>query len=763
MNQKPIREYQGRLNVFEDRAFIFVECDTFKYGFSKKSGLISRLEVLGNDFLKGTDSEIPDIYVSDAINPRESPYAAKYEDEAECDIISANPYEVHIRTHGAYRNSAGDTFPIRYRITYEIQCDGTIFIIVDNKANDPCVIRWLCVSRGVLASSLCRYFSHLADQSKIDTTENYTFKKTPSGKERDQLLFSGRFIPWFWFGNDRAGVEICVWDAAHHRHGVTLVGGKAIDPIGEAGANVSGIAQSSGILWEVFSIRNVQTPVNSRWEQTNYFALSVTPPKSYRPGFAGLRVYRCDAPYEYPSDDEIKELSHRGYNLIIGGANWRPGEYVSDNESETKRVTSTCHRYGMKIIPRVSLMDLCEDTETFKEYGSEWRIEPAVEYEYETSLMCPGAEGWREYWKQQIDRIVENYDFDGFYIDLRYDRLACRNPRHGCQRQYVRSTFVWARDMLRYACAKTKAKDPGSIIIANTDLIPVSMICNRVDVRSIGASQDIRHIDRMTGKAFYSSYRLGCNSLMRTDRVQKIDPRVISLSLVYMAPPILNRGHSKEEIDLTMLYWNIYRAFGIGESIWYPGFVDDHGKVVVASNPDLYVNVHKRGSLLLTLVNLSPDEVQADVSILDFAELGLRDDKKYLVYEPVSRRFLENGKQWNCRDLRNFPVTVPGNSPLLLYIRECPASPVLLFAPGSDKVLEERWDEETGTLRFSLAAPLGADVSLVIYSPSGKLSQITAAGREMQFTWDESQNLAFSDIQTGDATTSVEVKTSHGK
>lgn len=825
MNRKPVYGHWSKLSISEDEISVFVEGGTFRYGFDKKSGLISRIEVLGDDFLRGTDSHVPDIYVSNARDPRESFYAAKYEDEAECDVISANPYEVHIRTHGIYHNPSGETFPVRYRITYEIQSDGTMFVIVHNKVYEPCIMRWLCISRGLLNPSLCEYFSHLADQSEIDTTENYTFKNLqipPSpplrkggtiagGKAQDQrcghdtgasTLFSGRFIPWFWLGNDRTGIEICVWDVTHHRYGSTQIGGKTVDPLGEVGANISVSASPGGVLWEIFSLRNLRTPVEEGLEQVNYFALSVTPPKNYNPGFADLRVH-WEGPrwynesYKYLSDDEIRDLSRMGYNLIIGGVNWRSGEYIPDNEDEVKGVISICHKHGMKIIPCVPLMDLNEDTAVFGEHGPEWRIEPAVEYEYETSLMCPGAEGWREHWIQQMDRIAEDYDFDGVFLDLWYDRLACRNPRHGCQRRYMRPTFPWVRDMLRHAGAKFKAKDHGSTIVANTDLLPISMICSWLDVRSVGASQDVRHIDQLTGKAFYSSYRLGCNSLMWLDRGQKIDHHAISLSLLYMAPIILSRERSREEIELTRLYWNILRFFGISEARWYPGFVDDP-KIKVAEakaqagagedrprpygTADVYVNVHRRdatqippnpplikggtvlplskeGTLLLTLVNLSPNEVRASISLMDFAELGLQDDKEYLVYEPVSRRFLEGRECWSCDDLRrHLTVTLPGHSPRLLYIREWADKPILLFALGSDRVLEEQWDENTRTLQFQLAAPAGADISLAVHSPVGKPTRIASAGEEIQFTWDsQGQKLALFDIQTSDITTTISV------
>ena len=679
MNSGVAYEYQSRLNIFEEETHIFVKGDTFRYGFDKKSGLLSHLEVLDDDFLRETNSQIPDIYVSDARDPRESYYAAKYEDEAKCEVISANPHEVHIRTHGVYHNSSGEVFPVRYRITYEIHSDGAIFVIVNNKAYNSCVIRWLCISKGILSPSLCKQFSYLADQSKADTTDDYTFGHIPEGADEDQTLFSGRLIPWFWLGNDKTGVEMCIWDVTHHRYGATQIAGKMVDPLGEVGANVSASASPDGICWEIFSLRNLHTPVKDGWEQINYFSLSVTPPRPYSSELANMQAYwagprRYDASYEYLSDDQISDLASNGFNLLIGGVNWRSGEFIPDNEAEAKRVISTCHEHGIKIIPCVPVMDLNEDTPIFEDHGPEWRIEPVVEYEYETHLMCPGAEEWREHWRRQMDRIIRDYDFDGVYLDLWYDKLTCRNPQHGCQRRYMRPTFPWARDMMRYARASFKTMDPNSIVVANTDMLPISMICSWLDVRSVEAAQDIQHIK----EALHSSYRLGTGSLMWVDSERNIDHQLISLSLLYMAPITLSQERSQEEIDLTLQYWNVLKAFGVSEATWYPGF-DDSIEVAAASSPNLRVSVHKRDGLLLTLVNLSPDEARAHVSLSDFAELGLQDDKTYSVYDPISRSPVEDGKRWSCDNLKAIAVNIPAHSSRLLYVCESADNPVLRF------------------------------------------------------------------------------------
>jgi hypothetical protein len=96
----------------------------------------------------------------------------------------------------------------------------------------------------------------------------------------------------------------------------------------------------------------------------------------------------------------------------------------------------------------------------------------------------------------------------------------------------------------------------------------------------------------------------------------------------------------------------------------------------------------------------------------------------------------------------------------LLYIREYTENPVLLFALGSDKVLEEHWDENTGTLRFRLKSPAGARLSMAVYSPPGKPSRITVAGEETRFVWYGDQKLALFDVDTRNLATAIEMQVS---
>jgi len=174
-------------------------------------------------------------------------------------------------------------------------------------------------------------------------------------------------------------------------------------------------------------------------------------------------------------------------------------------------------------------VDLSHATEAYREHGEEWTIEPGTEFaktdaplsdpkrvmsyrndaEEETTLMCPGAEGWRTFWKQQIDRVIQDYDFDGIYFDFWYERMACENARHGCGGRFRKATVLGSRDMLMHAYSRLKEKNQHAIIKANTNMLASALITSLVDLRLVGETTDASKMDQFSRQWLYNSYRLG--------------------------------------------------------------------------------------------------------------------------------------------------------------------------------------------------------------------------------------------------------------
>ncbi|HGJ65008.1 TPA: hypothetical protein ENS27_06400, partial [bacterium] len=730
MNVESKFDYMSILKVSEDKDAIYVEGETFVYGFSKKTGLLNSINVMGNDFLKMKSSGILDIYVSDNEIPQKAMYSAKYETEAECAILSYNPHEVHIRTHGFYRNHNGIAFPIRYRITYEIASDGTIFIIIDNKATDSCIPRWLCISSGTIYPSLCKYYSYLAEQNSLYTTGNYSFGIIGNNNKK---LFESKFIPWFWFGNDTVGIDIAIWDIGHQRYGTTIITDQMNDQYPNIDINVSATSSENMLSWDILSIKNNITKVNSGWEYTSYYSLSINPSK--KPNLENLNMvtlYISPEKHHYPSNEQIQLSALKGINTFIVSIN-QTGIYDIDNENEMKRVISICHDNGIKVIPNISLMKLNKNLEIFDSNANEWQIEPSSNSSESTSLMCPGSEGWREYWKEKIDQIIDKYDFDGLFIEIDYNRLACKNQLHGCQRKHIRPTFLWVREMMIHAWLKMKSKSLNSIIIAKTDMMPISMICNWTDIRCVESKDEVYQFDPLLQKAYYYSYNKGCNSMSLIE--SDIDKKLILLSLLYMSMPVISYDQlESDKFGEISKYWQIYNFFGINKADWHPSF-NEELSMAKSSFSSLFVNIHKQDNILLTAINLSDEEINCDITLTRPEELGLNSNGKYLVYDPLSKSIHNGLNNATMKEISEIPISVSPQSVRFLYICEYPLNPSLLFMIGFGELIKQLWDDSKKVLKVMLSAQEGLQAEIAIYFPYGKPNQISVNERNLPFEW----------------------------
>jgi len=697
---------------------IIVNGTTFQYIFDRKNGLMSQIKVLNNCFLE--EIPVPGLYLSTEIDPRVKVYEARYERNAKCDIVKESDEEVIIRSEGKYYSSEDERFAMKYVIKYRVDFDGVIEVSINNIALGNSAIRWLCFAKGSLKPNICEYLAHLSDLSFSERTCRPEVKYISSKK--DGQILGGRFIPWFHFGNDYVGIEVAVCDATNILYGWTDTSPyKTGDPLGKAGENFIAYILNGTIYWEIFSLRNLYTVIYPGWQRENIFYLAVVPAKRYNPAYANLRVhwegphqFRPD--YKYPSNKKIKELAQQGINLIVGCINYRSGEYsVVDNPKETCRVIEACHKYNVKIIPYVTLVDLEFPTEAFKRHAEEWRIEPVVEFNYRTNLMCYGAEGWREHWKREVNTVIDRFDFDGLYIDFWTDKVACRNPRHGCNKRYMRFNLDGLRDMLKYAYKKLKTKNPDLLILANTNIFPCAMANNFVDVRLLGEWWNVEETDPKIIRAFHNCFKFGCNNLLLTGRIEKITKKSVAFSQAYHGPMVMTRGRGKsdKEINLLLNHANLLRFFGIDRADCINSFIS---KDFIYRKPrHLIVSLYKNEmGFLLAVSNLTSKSFEAHIRFKNPSKMGIERCKKYLVYRPDENRLL-NPTPLDGKKVVNLKFYMKAFSPALIYITEAPKNPKVLYASNFDYVKDERWHGKNLLLRFRLTGVSGAKGQVTIY------------------------------------------------
>ncbi|MCD6335929.1 MAG: hypothetical protein J7M27_11470, partial [Candidatus Latescibacteria bacterium] len=160
----------------------------------------------------------------------------------------------------------------------------------------------------------------------------------------------------------------------------------------------------------------------------------------YKPGCARYTFghYPTRHPY-YPTRADWEQLDHfceNGIEMLIVFEEWsdrcgycgkQPTQPV--NEKGFRRFIAECHHRGLKVLPYLSpgYMEVKHPS-----YRPGWSRGAGhlIEVYHDLDKLCPGSPGHRMQFFCSIDRLMDSYDLDGFYLDggLGLARPGCSNP-----------------------------------------------------------------------------------------------------------------------------------------------------------------------------------------------------------------------------------------------------------------------------------------------------------------------------------------------
>jgi len=725
------------LRVEETRSDVRVTGTTFSYAFSKANGLITSVRVLGREWLAGRP--LPDLWATPEVDPRTRRWEAAQETRATVRVAKASGERVVIASQGRY-GSGKRALPLQYRVTYTIDPDGVVQVDVEHRATGRGLLRWLVFSAGTVRKALVDFYSHVGDLAFSEGTGDWVTEMVPR-EAGERRLLGARFLPWLQLGNDSSGLDLTVEDAGRISHGWTD-SVPAADPLGLAGQSFLLELRRGGVSWDYFSIRNLQTPIRAGWRRSNRFWLAPVPAKRYDPALGDLRVrwlgpHQFHPGFVYPTDDEINALARSGINLVIGGANWRSGLYARpDNAAETRRVIHACHRNGIRIIPYITFTDLENDVPEFATHAEEWQIEPVAEFRHQTNLMCYSAEGWREYWKRDVDTILERFDFDGLYIDFWVGKMACRNTMHGCGIKYPRFTLPGVRDMAWHAFRRVKER-PERFILANTNLFAGALINNLVDIRLPGEWANIEETPPALIRGHLNSRRLGCNSLLLRGRVRDTTLRSVSFSLRCQSPMVMGHGRlpapdavGAEPEGLLMRYADILRFFGVRDGQCQGAWEQDDALAWTGRNATAYWRRSGRGAMLV-LANLSPEATTGRLRVAARARLGISAARRYLLYLPARNELVKDEPVAGSR-VGSFALSLRPYEPALIAILPATGAPQPLWATLSDGFEQVRYDRRARRLTFLVRGAPGGRSRVTVYTAGEPLQSCRQGSKSLR-------------------------------
>lgn len=442
------------------------------------------------------------------------------------------------------------------------------------------------------------------------------------------------FKPFTWVGWEDGGLS---WIAESDRGWQPADPARAIEVI--PGGDI--------VLWRFHFLDSQPASwadTNDSWYRPNApvtisFALQATPVKpastdSVKYRMVHLNYYEPwkssriehDSVWDGGTETVLDRVVASGANVVVLHEAWNSiqNHWINDRPAEIKATVAACHAHGLKIIPYFGyeLSTLAPEWAEMHErvlikdsdgrFQGGWQRLPS-QRDY---MVCYASE-WQVRWLNGIAWMLDEYGFDGVYLDGTTMPSACANTAHRCgyrlQNGTLRATYpVYAvRSMLERLYRLVAAR--GGVITAHQSsccLTPTLEYCHTYwDGEHIGGifSRDADgHFPLSTFRAEFMGWNYGIPAEFLSGQ-----PQAIAFSLIHN---VLVRPGIGDMLDLVAPIWRALVAFDIGSACWLPYW---RGKDYIDVDcPDVYVSAYIReDAVLLAIANLNAEK-HADAAVV---------------------------------------------------------------------------------------------------------------------------------------------------
>ncbi|HVN81547.1 MAG TPA: DUF6259 domain-containing protein [Terriglobia bacterium] len=781
------------LKTLETPKTITVTGGTFQYVVDRSIGQLVSAKVLNTEFLairssfpnpyigvmpeddpgarREGDKDRPRFGYEKAVERRPSLWSGELTDafrfdaasgsEIKTELVSSGPEMVEVRATGRYGHT-----PLSWQVDYVFDVDSFTKITVSLSTSKAVLLRWNCFNHTLLAKDSAEYLTKVNDPKGPPTEVLPEPTISLRGVEPDQPVFESHWNAFFHLANRVTGIEFSKQDfgdrwSGYRDSSVELESGTTVDTGSVAtkdGRVLNGwdsrgksniftqlYMRDRALEIEEFDIRNATYPFNPGDLRKRVFWVQTTPAKHPRDDLNSVRVVwpgphqivmtrwrGTQAPWEPPSDPQVKIWAQAGVNLIVGGANYWSGDYARPLAPEkTRHFIKTAHNYGIKVIPYVTFADFNFNAPGYQEHAADWMASAGIEYANETTLMCYSAEGWRDFLEKQWDQLLAEFDFDGLYVDHWINIRFCNNSRHGCGGYLGSFATEGYHDFAKRARRVVARHTAGQgVMLLNANMLLFSGVVPWFDIRLNGENDDPLKMTTETLAATWNGWGQGVQSLGEWRASQDSRAMLDLLTMLMVPSPLdgtrltLEDWNNSQTPELTTAreMWGYWRFFGLNGAHRFSSF--DAGDVIAMAGPGSIVNGFSRNGRILAVMGVPggcgprSDKLQ----ILAPGKLGLRESVRYRLVDLRKNCFLSS-RSYSVSDLAQIPVTLAGTEPLILLIEPEQKGPRVVYFNGADQILATG---SGGKLELRIKAVPGSPLEIHLDAAGGNYRSETA-------------------------------------
>ncbi|MBE6761636.1 MAG: hypothetical protein E7551_05060 [Ruminococcaceae bacterium] len=336
--------------------------------------------------------------------------------------------------------------------------------------------------------------------------------------------------------------------------------------------------------------------------------------------------------------DRLKRL---GVEVLYIHEKWNDMQnspVLTDKTKErAKYIIEECHKRGIKVIPYFGY-ELSSLSPYFGKYGSKWKvIQHPGDNKGAAWNRWPGQRAlrvcldsdWADVFVEGVIKVVEDFGFDGIYLDTTMWPKGCANPAHGCGYQDKDGNWhtTYSQDGIRKVFKGLyKYISEHNLIMNNHGSGAMNLValgcCTSVWegesfqnplLHGIVTKMPEGHLRMMFGSKHFGVpvYSL-CYS---NDPVWTYDNAVATQLLHNSMPKPVDIG---APLEATSKIWKAYDAFPIAQSEFKPYYTENG---VTTSDDRVKVSYYDAGNKIMAVVAGTEKGIESDVTV-DFGALG---------------------------------------------------------------------------------------------------------------------------------------------